>query len=277
MGSFGVYDPSAGLGLFRHPAPQSRNTSFAGFSKAPEASIFRPMKNRHILVVEDDANIRRGVVDILESEGYEVTDSHNGAEGLKLFKQNKYDLVLLDLMMPEMSGYDLCREIRKRDTLVPVLILTAKSQEIDKVVGLELGADDYITKPFGVKELLARVSAALRRAHVGGEGAPEPLPEEFTFGKAKISTKQFEAKRGGQVFTLTPRELKLIELFLHKPNEALSRQYLLDQAWGIDYLGTTRTLDQHIAQLRKKVDPDEEGEPVLVTVHGVGYRYKPPQ
>ncbi|HTB62455.1 MAG TPA: response regulator transcription factor [Opitutales bacterium] len=234
------------------------------------------MKNRQLLVVEDDANIRRGVVDILESEGYAVTEAHNGAEGLKLFKQNKYDLVLLDLMMPEMSGYDVCREIRKRDTQTPILILTAKSQEIDKVVGLELGADDYITKPFGVRELIARVGAALRRAHVGGEGAPTPLPDEFAFGRVTIRSKQFEAVRNGKVLTLTPRELKLIELFLNKPNEALSRQYLLDQAWGIDYLGTTRTLDQHIAQLRKKIDPDEDGDPVLVTVHGVGYRYKPP-
>jgi len=233
------------------------------------------MKNRHLLIVEDDANIRRGVVDILESEGYEVTDAQNGAEGLKLFKQNKFDLVLLDLMMPEMSGYDVCREIRKRDPQIPVVILTAKSQEIDKVVGLELGADDYITKPFGVRELLARVAAALRRAHVGGEGAPAPLPEEFTFGRAVIRPKQFEARLGSQVTTLTPRELKLIELFLHKPDEALSRQYLLDQAWGIDYLGTTRTLDQHIAQLRKKIEPEDDKDPALVTVHGVGYRYKP--
>ncbi|HVU38282.1 MAG TPA: response regulator transcription factor [Opitutales bacterium] len=233
------------------------------------------MKNRQILVVEDDANIRRGIVDILESEGYEVTQAPNGADGLKLFKQEKFDLVLLDLMMPEMSGYDVCREIRKRDAQTPVLILTAKSQEIDKVVGLELGADDYITKPFGVRELLARVQAALRRAHVGGEGAPAPLPEEFQFGHATIRSKQFEARRGDQVFTLTPRELKLIELFMHKPNEALSRQYLLDQAWGIDYLGTTRTLDQHIAQLRKKIEPESEDDGTIMTVHGVGYRYKP--
>ena len=231
------------------------------------------MKNRQLLVVEDDANIRRGVVDILESEGYEVTEAHNGAEGLKLFKQNKFDLVLLDLMMPEMSGYDVCKEIRKRDPQVPVLILTAKSQEIDKVVGLELGADDYITKPFGVKELLARVAAALRRAHIGGEGAPAPLPDEFSFGRVTIRSKQFEAVRKGEVATLTPRELKLIELFLNKPNEALSRQYLLDQAWGIDYLGTTRTLDQHIAQLRKRIERDPKNPEIIATVHGVGYRY----
>ncbi len=233
------------------------------------------MKNRQILVIEDDANIRRGIVDLLESEGYEVTQSGNGADGLKLFKQGKFDLVLLDLMMPEMSGYDVCKEIRKRDTQTPVVMLTAKSQEIDKVVGLELGADDYITKPFGVRELIARVAAALRRAHVGGEGAPAPLPDEFKFGHARIHPKQFEARLGKEVFTLTPRELKLIELFMHKPNEALSRQYLLDQAWGIDYLGTTRTLDQHIAQLRKKISPDGEGDETIVTVHAVGYRYKP--
>jgi len=248
---------------------------FCELFKSSQTVYVPSVKNRQLLVVEDDANIRRGIVDILESEGYEVSTAQNGAEGLKMFKQNKYDLVLLDLMMPEMSGYDVCKEIRKRDTQIPVLILTAKSQEIDKVVGLELGADDYITKPFGVKELIARVGAALRRAHVGGEGAPEPLPEEFQFGSATIRPKKFEAQRNKETFTLTPRELKLIELFLHKPNEALSRQYLLDQAWGIDYLGTTRTLDQHIAQLRKKIDPDDDKDPAIVTVHGVGYRYKP--
>jgi len=261
------------LQLFDNKWPRK---CICGLFKSGRGVYILGVKNRHILVVEDDANIRRGVVDILESEGYAVTPAQHGAEGLKLFRQNKYDLVLLDLMMPEMSGYDLCREIRKRDVKIPVLILTAKSQEIDKVVGLELGADDYITKPFGVKEMLARVAAALRRAHTDGDGAPTPLPETFKFGRVTVHSKQFEARRGDMVVTITPRELKLIELFLHKPDEALSRQYLLDQAWGIDYMGTTRTLDQHIAQLRKKIDPEEDGDPVLVTVHGVGYRYKPP-
>jgi DNA-binding response OmpR family regulator len=234
------------------------------------------MKNRHILVVEDDQNIRRGIVDILESEGYEATAARDGAEGLKIFRQDKFDLVLLDLMMPEMSGYDLCREIRKRDAKVPVLMLTAKSEEIDKVVGLELGADDYITKPFGVRELLARVAAALRRAHTSGDGAPETLPEEFVFGSATVRPLKFEMLRGKEVLPLTPRELKLIELFFRHPDEVLTRNFLMDQAWGVDYLGTTRTLDQHIAQLRKKIEPaGDDAEPVIATVHGVGYRYKP--
>jgi len=234
------------------------------------------MKNLHILVVEDDQNIRRGIVDILESEGYETTAARNGAEGLKIFRQDKFDLVLLDLMMPEMNGYDVCREIRKRDAQIPVLILTAKSEEIDKVVGLELGADDYITKPFGVRELLARVAAALRRAHTSGDGAPEPLPEEFVFGAVMVRPLQFELRRGGEILPVTARELKLIELFFRHPNEVLTRNFLMDQAWGVDYLGTTRTLDQHIAQLRKKIEPaGDEAEPVIATVHGVGYRYKP--
>lgn len=233
------------------------------------------MKNRHILVVEDDANIRRGVVDCLEGEGYGVTAARDGADGLKLFRQGKFDLVLLDLMMPEMNGYDLCREIRKRDTQIPVVMLTAKAEEVDKVAGLELGADDYITKPFGLRELLARVAAALRRAHLTEAGTAEPLPDEFPFGALLVRPKKFEAQHGAEVMTMTPRELKLIELFYRKPDEALSRQFLLDQAWGIDYLGTTRTLDQHIAQLRKKIEPEGETESVIQTVHGVGYRYKP--
>jgi len=233
------------------------------------------VKNRQILVVEDDANIRRGVVDSLESEGYGVTAARDGADGLKLFRQGKFDLVLLDLMMPEMNGYDLCREIRKRDTQVPVVMLTAKAEEVDKVAGLELGADDYITKPFGVRELLARVAAALRRSHMTEAGPADPLPDEFTFGALRVRPRKFEAQHGDAVLTLTPREMKLIELFYRKPDEALSRQFLLDQAWGIDYLGTTRTLDQHIAQLRKKIAPEGDAEGVIQTVHGVGYMYKP--
>jgi len=232
------------------------------------------MKNRHILVVEDDANIRRGVTDILESEGYEVTPARDGAEGLKLYRQGGHDLVLLDLMMPEMNGYDVCREIRKRSPQVPILILSAKSEEVDKVVGLEIGADDYITKPFGVRELLARVSAALRRARVGDDAGTVTLPDEFQFGTVTVRPRKFEANRGTEIIPLTPRELKLIEIFHSKPDEALTRDYLLDNAWGIDYMGTTRTLDQHIAQLRKKIEAEGD-EPYILTVHGVGYRYKP--
>ena len=244
---------------------------FAGFSNGCEESMVPGMKNRHILVVEDDANIRRGVVDILESEGYAVTDSHNGAEGLRLFKQNKYDLVLLDLMMPEMSGYDVCREIRKRDAQIPVLILTAKSQEIDKVVGLELGADDYITKPFGVKELLARVHALLRRASPPVVGLEE-VNAPFQIGEATINPKTFRLRRGSAEDELTAKEVKLLQFFHAHAGEVLSRDRLLNEVWGYNYGGTTRTLDQVVVQLRRKLG-DVAAEPRhLLTVHGVGYK-----
>ena len=226
-----------------------------------------------VLCIDDDTRLFELLASFLEPNGVALFHAADGRQGLAALEGGVFDAVLLDVMMPGIDGLEVCKRIRQKSQ-VPVIMLTAKGDETDRVVGLELGADDYITKPFGVKELLARVAAALRRAHAGGEGAPEPLPEEFKFGRATIHTKKFEALRNGETFTLTPRELKLIELFLGKPNEALSRQYLLDQAWGIDYLGTTRTLDQHIAQLRKKIEPDDEKEPAIATVHGVGYMYK---
>lgn len=231
------------------------------------------MKNRYILVAEDDVPIRMGLVDALESEGYGVAAVANGREALARFRQGGVDLVLLDVMMPVMSGYDVCREIRRSNRAVPVIMLTAKGEEVDKVVGLELGADDYVTKPFGVRELLARVSAALRRASLGDE--LKASAEPFALGQARVDPKRMELEVRGQTLALTPRELKLLQFFQVHPGEALSRDALLNAAWGIDYLGTTRTLDQHIVQLRKKIESDPAKPSVLLTVHGHGYRYEP--
>ncbi|HEX2853722.1 MAG TPA: response regulator transcription factor [Opitutaceae bacterium] len=225
-----------------------------------------------ILIAEDDANIRLGLVATLESEGYAVTAAVDGAQALKLFPQEKFDLVLLDVMMPKKSGYDVCRELRAREVRVPVLFLTAKGEEVDKVVGLKLGADDYVTKPFGVHELLARVEALLRR---GRSTAAEPaaaLPPVFKLGAAQIDRRKFTATVGGQTSPLTARELKLAETFAAHAGEVLTRDALLNAVWGVDYFGTTRTLDQHVAQLRKKVEAEPESPVTLVTVHGVGYR-----
>lgn len=232
------------------------------------------MSHGRILVVEDDTNIRTGLLDALESEGYEPVGAAHGKQGLSLFAQQKFDLVLLDVMMPEASGYDVCRELRKRGASVPILFLTAKGEEIDKVVGLELGADDYITKPFGLRELLARVAASLRRSRGETVRAAPVLPDEFAFGPARVNRKTYEIKLGRSTQALTARELKLLEIFAAHPDEVLSRDALLNSAWGVDYLGTTRTLDQHVAQLRKKIEPDADEPAVIVTVHGVGYRYK---
>lgn len=233
------------------------------------------MSHGKILVVEDDANIRTGLLDALESEGYAPVGASNGRQGLALFAQQPFDLVLLDIMMPEVSGYDVCRELRKRGTAVPILMLTAKGEEIDKVVGLELGADDYITKPFGLRELLARVAAALRRSRNASVPATTvTLPDEFTFGSARVNRKTYEVTLNRKTQSVTARELKLLEVLASHPDEVLSRDDLLNAVWGVAYLGTTRTLDQHVAQVRKKVEADPADPRVLLTVHGVGYRYK---
>ncbi len=232
------------------------------------------MKAR-ILIAEDDANIRLGLVATLESEGYAVTAASDGAQALKLYPQDKFELVVLDIMMPKLSGYDVCRELRARGSRVPVLFLSAKGEEIDKVVGLKLGADDYVTKPFGVHELLARVEALLRRGRSGAEPAGPELPPSFPFGSAVIDRQKFTATVAGRAAALTARELKLAEVFAAHPGQVLTRDALLNAVWGVGYFGTTRTLDQHVAQLRRKIAAGEQGEPI-VTVHGVGYRYEPP-
>ena len=227
-----------------------------------------------ILVAEDDPNIRLGLVATLESEGYAVTAASDGAQALRLFPQEKFELVVLDVMMPKASGYDVCRELRARGARVPVLFLTAKGEEIDKVVGLKLGADDYVTKPFGVRELLARVEALLRR---GRSSAAEPaaaLPAVFRLGAAEIDRRKFSATVAGRTSPLTARELRLAEVFAEQPGAVLTRDALLNAVWGVDYFGTTRTLDQHVAQLRKKVEVESESPVTILTVHGVGYRYE---
>lgn len=225
-----------------------------------------------ILIAEDDANIRLGLTATLESEGYAVVAANDGAQALRLFAQEKFDLVVLDVMMPKQSGYDVCRELRTKGARVPVLFLTAKGEEVDKVVGLKLGADDYVTKPFGVHELLARIEALLRRARTPAAGAEPDLPAVFSLGTATIDRRKFTAATAGREQSLTARELKLAELFAAHPGEVLTRDALLNAVWGVDYFGTTRTLDQHVAQLRRKI-ADASGEGPIATVHGVGYRY----
>ncbi len=228
-----------------------------------------------ILIAEDDPNIRIGLSATLESEGYAVTAAVDGAQALRLFAQEKFDLVVLDVMMPKASGYDVCRELRGKGVRVPVLFLTAKGEEVDKVVGLKLGADDYVTKPFGVHELLARVEALLRRGRQAsaGERSEGELPAVFAFGAAQIDRRRFSVTVEGKTQALTARELKLAEVFASRAGEVLTRDALLNAVWGIDYFGTTRTLDQHVAQLRKKVSAGG-GEGPIVTVHGVGYRFE---
>jgi DNA-binding response OmpR family regulator len=228
------------------------------------------MKKR-LLVVEDDAHIRLGLCEALRAEGYEVVDCRDGAEAGPLVKQQKPDLVILDIMLPGKSGFDLCREIRAAKNRVPILILSAKGQEIDKVVGLELGADDYVTKPFSLRELIARVQALLRRSQVGAAPASD-LPTEIAFGKVRVDCKALRGKRGKETIELTPREIRVLAVLFRERGNAVSRETLLNEVWGIEYYGTTRTLDQLIVKLRQKIE-DVPGEPRhLVTVHTLGYR-----
>ncbi|HZR21000.1 MAG TPA: response regulator transcription factor [Verrucomicrobiae bacterium] len=225
--------------------------------------------NQKILIVEDDPHILLGLEEVLRSECFDVAACNRGDHALQAFNKHHPALVILDVMLPGMSGYDVCRALRSRKITTPILMLTAKGQEIDKVVGLDLGADDYVTKPFGVRELLARIHALLRRT-----AGPSKVNSEacFKIGLVTINTKTFEATRGKITEKLTAKELKLLQLFHAHPGEVLSRDRLLSEVWGYNYYGTTRTLDQVVVQLRKKLG-DNGAEPRhLLTVHGIGYK-----
>jgi DNA-binding response OmpR family regulator len=193
-----------------------------------------------------------------------------------MFEEDNYELVILDIMMPGKSGYDVCKEIRRRNEDVCIIVLTAKGEEIDKVVGLQLGADDYMTKPYGVHELLARISDVLRRSMRSKKlgFTEEKTPDSFLFGSARIDTIQYRAKKEKCIVNLSDRELQLLKYFYLHPNEVLSRDRLLNNIWGVDYFGKTRTMDQHIAQLRKKIEPDPGCPTVITTIHGMGYLYE---
>lgn len=230
--------------------------------------------SKRILVVEDDPHIRLGLVEALSSEGYQITECRDGGKALPLIRQAQPDLVILDIMLPRKNGYDICRDLRSEKNTVPILMLTAKGQETDKVIGLELGADDYVTKPFGLRELLARVHALLRRAQPG-HSTPAPAPELLHIGDATIDTRALRGRRGDTSFELTPRELSVLTLLHHERGNAVSRDRILNEVWGIDYYGTTRTLDQVIVKLRQKLEPQPSTPRHLLTVHGLGYRLEP--
>jgi DNA-binding response OmpR family regulator len=227
-----------------------------------------------ILIVEDDPHICLGLEEVLKSEGYQVAKCNRGDKAMDAVTEHRPLLVVLDVMLPGMSGYDVCKHLRAKKVATPILMLTAKSQEIDKVVGLDLGADDYVTKPFGVRELLARIHALLRRGSITQTNG-EKSDTEFKIGSTVIDPKTFQIRRGKATEELTARELKLLQLFHECAGEVMSRDRLLNEVWGYNYYGTTRTLDQVIVQLRKKLG-DNDGEPKhLLTVHGVGYKLVP--
>ncbi len=224
-----------------------------------------------ILIVEDDPHILLGLEEVLKSEGYEIASCNRGDEAVAAVTKFQPTLIVLDVMLPGASGYDICKQLRAKKISAPILMLTAKGQEIDKVIGLDLGADDYVTKPFGVRELLARIQALLRRGS-NLKSTDETDESIFQIGSATIDPKTFQLKRGKTTEELTAKELKLLQIFHTRVGEVLSRDKLLNEVWGYNYYGTTRTLDQVIVQLRKKLG-DNSGEPKhLLTIHGVGYK-----
>ena len=225
-----------------------------------------------ILIVEDDTLTREGLSELLEREGYAVTQARNGTEGLALYQECNPDLVCLDVMMPEMSGYDVCREIRKSDLHLPVVFITAKSEEIDTVVGLELGADDYIAKPFGKQEVLARIRALIRRANL--KSKPAGKSYRFIMDDLEIVPDELRAYRGSKSFDLSPRDISILEFLFQNRGRVVDRDSLFDVAWGSNYMPNSRSLDQHISQLRKRIEADPKNPTIITTVHGAGYRFE---
>ena len=221
-----------------------------------------------VLIVEDDDSMVAALKDGFEYENYTVSLARDGAAGLRMASEVAPDLIILDVMMPKMSGLDVCREIRKEGNTVPIIMLTARGQEIDKVLGLKLGADDYVTKPFGFLELMARVEAVLRRA-----AGRIPQVESFEFGRVKADFKRGEVRRNGKLLDLSAREIRLLQYFIEHRGEVVSRDQLLDAVWDYDSAPLTRTVDMHVAKLRKKIE-DKAAQPrYLVTVHGQGYKF----
>ncbi|WP_300000641.1 response regulator transcription factor [uncultured Cedecea sp.] len=223
-----------------------------------------------ILIVEDDIHIRQGLVEALSREGYQLIAAENGKVALDKYRQEAPDFIILDIMMPELDGYSVCREIRKLDEQIPIVFLSAKDEEIDRVVGLELGADDYISKPFGIHEIRARIKTIARRCLHSRTAQPEI---SFYFGDLTVYPNQLCALRQSERLELSLREMKILEcLHLHK-NCVVTREMLFDAAWGYDYLPNSRTLDQHISKLRKTIEPDPNNPQLIRTVHGMGYLY----
>jgi len=221
-----------------------------------------------VLIVEDDEAMAVALRDGFTYEGYDVRMANDGTSGLKLASEGDHDLIILDVMLPKMSGLDVCKKIRRNGSRVPVIMLTARGQEIDKVLGLKTGADDYVTKPFSFLELMARVEAVLRRSSGYSEGV-----DHYQFGEVEIDFGRSEAHKAGEPITLSPREFKLMGFLIEHRGEVLTRERLLDAVWGYDNVPFTRTVDMHIAKLRKKIEDKPHDPEFIVTVHRVGYKF----
>ena len=221
-----------------------------------------------ILIVEDEPGMVAGLRDNFEFEGYQVLSAMDGVAGLERALADSPDLVILDVMMPRMSGLDVCKQLKSKRPAIPIIMLTARGQEVDKVVGLELGADDYVTKPFSIRELLARVKAVLRRS-----GSLPKDKDRFSFGDVEVNLRSCQVSRRGRSLDFSSKEFDLLKYFLCHPGEALTRDRLLEEVWGYDKFPTTRTVDAHIVRLRQKLEPRPEDPRFFLTVHGTGYKF----
>lgn len=221
-----------------------------------------------ILIVEDEKDMVTGLKFNLEARGYCVIAAYDGESGYRMALAEKPDLLLLDLMLPRIDGYEVCRRLKQQLPRLPVIMLTARSQEADVVLGLELGADDYVAKPFSVLELLARINAVLRRSKSGAQ-----IPEVYRFGQVEINFKTYTASKQGKALTLSAREYEMLKYFIEKEGKLVSRNELLNAVWGYDAFPNTRTVDTHIAKLRQKIEDAAHDPRHLITIHGVGYKF----
>lgn len=224
-----------------------------------------------ILIAEDDDHTRDALREVLTMEGYQVIPASDGLQAVDFFRAENPDFVCLDVMMPGLNGYEVCKQIRKQDEKVPILFLTAKAEEIDAVLGLELGADDYMTKPFGVKEIIARIRAILRRTASRGGGKTD---DDFTMDELRIVPTELRAYRDKVEIQLSPRDVKVLRLLYDRRGKVIDRNTLADEVWGVDYFPESRALDQHISQLRKRIEKDPSQPRIIRTVHGAGYRFE---
>lgn len=227
------------------------------------------MAEKKILIVDDEDHIRELLKFNLEKNGYVVYMANDGLNGLKLAREKQVDLILLDLMLPGMDGFEVCKEIRRDNIIsnVPIIMLTAKSEEIDKILGLELGADDYITKPFSIRELSARIKALLRRSNVKYDN------EILRFGNITLNLQTREVLRHGKKLDFTLKEFEVLKLLIQNKGKILTREILLDKIWGYEYVGETRTVDVHIRHIRKKIEEDDKKPIYIQTIRGVGYKF----
>ncbi|MFP4548789.1 MAG: response regulator transcription factor [Fidelibacterota bacterium] len=221
-----------------------------------------------ILIVEDETSMRTGLCDNLDFEGYDVETAEDGDKGLEMILGNTYDLILLDVMLPKMSGFDVCKTVRSKNITTPIIMLTAKGEEIDKVLGLEIGADDYITKPFSLRELLARIKAMLRRSSIKSDNSVESV----LIGRLKLDFKSYNAWEDDGSVSLTHKEFEILKYFWDKRNTTISRNELLEKVWGYDQDITTRTIDNFILKLRQKIEENPSHPKYILTVHGIGYK-----